>query len=153
MKPGGIGPVRILVAEDNEPDVYLVREALSECGIDFELQVADDGEKAIFLLEQIDLDPKLAPPDLMLLDLNLPRANGVDILRRITASRRCSHVPIVVMTSSDWPEERARALRLGALAYFRKPSSLEEFLQLGNVVRQLLENRSRTDTAKQRDAL
>jgi CheY-like chemotaxis protein len=141
MKASGLGLVRILVAEDNAPDVFLVREALSEAGIEFELLVAKDGEKAIALIEEIDNDPESARPDLLLLDLNLPRASGGDMLRRARQSTWCGKVPIVVMTSSDLPEDRATALQLGATAYFQKPSNLDEFLKLGDLVQNVLQKR------------
>ena len=76
---------------------------------------------------------------LILLDLNLPKVDGFDVLRRLRASEKCKDVPVIVITSSDSPADRSQAASLGA-GYFRKPPSYEEYLKLGAVLRQLLKD-------------
>jgi CheY-like chemotaxis protein len=129
---------QILVVEDAEPDVLLLREALERAGLNFELQVLDDGEKAVDFIETIDRDQNAVRPNLVLLDLNLPRMNGGQVLERLRQSATCGQIPVVILTSSDSPSDKAQAGQLRATEYFRKPSRLNEFMRLGQVVRDLL---------------
>jgi len=133
------GRVNILLIEDAEPDVFLVREALKTAGLNFELSVLDDGEKAIEFIDRLDANHADDCPQLVLLDLNLPKRTGDQILDYMRHSQRCKDIPVVVVTSSDSPRDRAAAARLGATRYFRKPSRLDEFMQLGPIVRELVE--------------
>ena len=127
----GDTPVQVLLVEDAEPDVYLVREALKRAGGDFQLTVLEDGEKAVQFIDRMDRDENAACPSLVLLDLNLPKKSGEQVLEHMRSSRRCGHIPVIVVTSSDSPRDKAQAARLGATQYFRKPSRLDEFMQLG----------------------
>lgn len=129
----------ILLVEDSSADVYIVRESLRKYLKEFDLQVVNDGEKAFKWIEATDSDASLPCPSLMLLDLNLPKRSGQEILRRMKQSPRCGHVPVVILTSSDSPADRAETARLGATAYFRKPPDLEEFMQIGVVVERVLD--------------
>jgi CheY-like chemotaxis protein len=129
----------ILLIEDSSADVYLVRESLTKHLKDFELQVVNDGEKAFKWIEAADSDASLPCPSLILLDLNLPKRSGHEILRRMRQSPRCGQVPVVILTSSDSPSDRAETSKLGATAYFRKPPDLEEFMQIGAVVERVLD--------------
>ena len=134
-------PFHIVLAEDNAPDVFLVRTALEEADFDFQLHVFSDGEQVLRFLAQVDKQD--APcPDLLLLDLNLPKHNGDEILERLRQSTGCSGTPVVVLTSSDSPKDRKRAAELGAARYFRKPSDLDEFMKLGEVVKSVLSERA-----------
>jgi len=133
----------ILLIEDSSADVYIVRESLTKHLKDFELQVVSDGEKAFKWIEAADLDASVPCPTLMLLDLNLPKRSGQEILRRVRQSPRCGHVPVVILTSSDSPVDRAETAKLGATAYFRKPPDLEEFMKIGMVVERVLETKPR----------
>lgn len=126
--------MRILLAEDNAADVYLVREALSAYGVKHDLSVVDDGEKAIEFLALTDADANRPSPQLLLLDLNLPRRSGLEILRFLRASRRFADIPVIVLTSSDSPQDRARVAELGVAHYFCKPSDFDEFMRLGAIV-------------------
>lgn len=129
--------LRILVVEDSEPDVFLVREALEQAGLTVELRVLDDGEKAVDFIESIDRKEE-SRPNLVLLDLNLPKKSGGQVLERIRRSPACGQVPVMILTSSDSPADKAQANQLGATEYFRKPSVLAEFMRLGPRVRELL---------------
>jgi two-component system, chemotaxis family, response regulator Rcp1 len=127
------------VAEDSEPDVLLIREALSLAEIPQDrIQVAHDGEKAIRLFEQLEDDVPPVCPDLVLLDINLPKKKGADILRRIRASTKCPATKVLIVTSSDLQRDREQMEQLGANGYFRKPSDYTAFMELGRVVRKLL---------------
>ncbi len=128
----------ILVVEDNKPDVFLVREALDARGIAYELHHVEDGDKAIDFIRQCDQQESAPCPDLLLLDMNLPKREGDEVLRETKRSRSCCEVPVIIFTSSDSPADRERVAALGATRYFRKPSDLDEFMVLGAIVQELL---------------
>ncbi len=130
---------QILLIEDAEPDVFLVREALRQAGIASELKVLDDGEKAVDFIDQLDENCATPCPDIVLLDLNLPKRSGDQILQHMRQSERCGQVPVIIVTSSDSPKDREQTSRLGATLYFRKPSRLDEFMKLGPLVGEILE--------------
>jgi two-component system, chemotaxis family, response regulator Rcp1 len=132
----------IVLVEDAEPDVLLVREALEQSGLDFELQVFDDGEQGVDFIEKMDRNASLHRPHLFLLDLNLPKKTGGQILERVRQSPTCGQVPVVILTSSDSQKDKAQAAFLNATGYFRKPSKLDEFMKLGPYVRDLLYRQS-----------
>jgi two-component system, chemotaxis family, response regulator Rcp1 len=123
--------------EDNPADALLVEEALNEHDVTVDLIVLDDGEKAIQFVEEFSATN--GPyPKLVILDLNLPKRNGRDVLRCIRENSRWNHVPVVILTSSNAPSDRAEAARLGANQYIRKPTHLEGFLDIGVVLKNLL---------------
>src|SRR5579862_2685847 len=132
------GRYHIVLVEDAEPDVLLVREALEQSGLEFELQVLDDGEQGVDFIDTIDRDLSVLRPHLFLLDLNLPKKTGGQILERVRQSPTCGHIPVVILTSSDSQKDKAQASFLNATGYFRKPSRLDEFMKLGPYVRDLL---------------
>jgi len=128
-------PLQIFLAEDNPGDVQLVRESLREHHIEYKLALASDGVEAKRYIERLGRD---APcPDLLLLDLNLPKADGYELIARFRENPLCTHTPVIVVTSSDARRDRERAATLGVARYFRKPSELTEFLQLGSVIREV----------------
>jgi CheY-like chemotaxis protein len=129
---------QIVLAEDNAADVMLVRLALEGAGLDCELRVLDDGDKAIAFIEEFDSKPDSGPIDLLLLDMHLPKRDGDEILKCLRSSDRSAQTPVVVMTASDAPSDHAQAKKHAAMHYFRKPSNLNEYMQLGIIVRDLL---------------
>ncbi|MGA2883149.1 MAG: response regulator [Bryobacteraceae bacterium] len=134
-------PYRIWIAEDNPADVYLIEEALRRHKFAYLLTTADNGEDMLNRVALLDQSPAETCPDLFLIDLNLPRRSGDEVLARIRQSSRCSHVPVIVITSSDSPQDRSRTRELGASFYFRKPADLERFMAIGEIVRDFLETR------------
>jgi DNA-binding response OmpR family regulator len=133
-----IGKAQLLLIEDNPADVELVEEALAEAALDCGLSVVRDGRQAIDLIEHIEAEPCRQFPDLVLLDLNLPKVSGEEVLTRMRSSHKCRAVKVLVITSSDTPSDRERLMKLGANGYFHKPSSLKQFMELGAKVRALL---------------
>jgi CheY-like chemotaxis protein len=131
-------PYQILLVEDCAADAFLVRLALEQLPLPHRLTVVNDGTLALALLDHIDGNEQEAVPDLLLLDMHLPKLGGADILRHLRATERCARMPVVVMTSSDADEDHATAEKHAALYYFRKPSTLDEFLRLGDIVSDLL---------------
>ena len=128
----------ILLAEDNPADVYLIREALREHQVTCTIRVARDGREVLEIISGEDRLAEGPPLDLIILDLNLPRHDGIEILQKLRETPDLSHVPVVVLTSSDSPRDKEVATRLGASRYLRKPSSLEQFLGLGAIFKDLL---------------
>jgi len=123
--------------EDNPGDVRLVREAFYEAGLLYNLTVLNDGEKAVRLVERLDEEQRTCP-DLVLLDIGLPKKGGFEVLKAMRASRQCGQVPVVMLTSSDAKKDRDMAAALGVTRYIRKPDRLQDFLQLGTVFREIL---------------
>ena len=102
-----------------------------------EVYIAPDGERAVAFIAAAENDPHAPFPHLLLLDLNLPKIDGLEVLRRIRARDRFKNTPVLVVTSSDSPADRSGAAKLGA-SYFRKPVTYDEFLKVGAVLRQFL---------------
>ena len=119
-------PVVILLVEDDPGDVVLVREAFEHNKVRNELRVASDG---VYALEQLR-DPDLSLPDLILLDLNLPRKDGREVLAEIRADPRLTAIPVVVLTTSDADADILRSYELHANAYVTKPVDLRRFLEV-----------------------
>jgi len=137
----------ILLAEDNPADVYLIREALKEHGVAYEMQVASDGAEVLAIIGSDASGAHAHRLGLIILDLNLPRHDGTEILQLLKETAAWSHVPVVVLTSSDSPRDRKMANQFGATLYLRKPTSLEQFLNLGATFKDLLEPAKAKPTA------
>jgi chemotaxis family two-component system response regulator Rcp1 len=131
-------PRYILLAEDNPADVFLVRQALKGSGVPYNLRVLSDGEEAISFIDGLDNNSAIGCPDLLLLDMHLPKRDGDEILQRLRASGRCSRTPVVILTSSDFPRNLEEAPQ-HATSYFRKPSDLHDFMNLGEVVKNIVD--------------
>ena len=124
------------MVEDSATDIFLVEEALAHHRIDARLTCHRDGEGMLRHIESVDRG-ELPCPDIVLLDLNLPRHNGKSLLARLRQSSVCGHVPVVIVTSSRAEEDREAIRLLGASAYFHKSMDLEETMKLGEIVLQL----------------
>ena len=125
---------RILLAEDNPADVYLLREALGLEAKGIEILVVSDGEQALEYVSRQGQYQNAVIPDLVVLDLNLPKSDGSDVLRRIRETTDYAEVPVVVLTSSDSPRDRKIIEALGASSFITKPSDLDAFLSLGRTL-------------------
>jgi CheY-like chemotaxis protein len=130
----------IVLVEDNSADVNLVQVALAEHHIDHSLIILKDGEKAVQYIDDVDSGTG-ACPTLFILDLNLPRKDGREVLRRIRLSPRCGALPIIILSSSGAEKDRKEAKSLGATIYIRKPSDLDQFLSIGEKIKELLKPR------------
>ena len=128
--------LKILLAEDNPGDVFLVRRALDYHRIDYELSLATDGEEALALVRRAE-DGELSI-DLMLVDLNLPRYDGGQIVAAARSSKALGKTPIILLTSSDSPYDRSRLIELGASLYFHKPTDLGLFMEVGKLVKDVM---------------
>jgi CheY-like chemotaxis protein len=94
-------PLTALLVEDNETDVFVIREILDRCEPNVRVRVAKDGQDALSYLREIDKDQSVPCPELVLLDLNLPEVPGIEILKELRSGSRCSHAHVIVVTSSD----------------------------------------------------
>jgi DNA-binding response OmpR family regulator len=103
--------------------------------------VQSDGEKAAQFVSEVNAG-KIRHPSLVVLDLNLPRIDGRDVLQRIREGEAWRNVPVIVFSSSDSTRDREATATLGATMYLRKPSNLDEFLQVGRLLKHQLELRS-----------
>ena len=126
------------MVEDNPSDVFLIREALKLAEVDGHIEIAIDGEMAIQALQDAEHDESAMCPDLIILDINLPRRKGSDVLRHMRISSRCAQAKVLVVTSSDSSRDREEMSSLGTDAYFRKPSNYAGFMKLGPLARNLL---------------
>jgi CheY-like chemotaxis protein len=136
--------LKILLVEDNPGDVLLVRRALDKQPVEHELHAMRDGLEAALFIERAGQPGAPPCPDLFLLDLNLPKRDGYELLVLLRAHPVCGDKPVIIITSSDSEKDRRRAMEGGATRYFKKPSDLDEFMKLGALVREVLEPESQT---------
>jgi two-component system, chemotaxis family, response regulator Rcp1 len=131
---GSSPPARILVIEDNPSDIFLLRNALEVVGEHFELKVLADGEQALQFVQEHRLG--LHPPDpcVIVLDLHLPKYDGMVVLRAIKRAPALEHIGVLVLSGLVSDKEMQELLALGIQSHSRKPSSLAEFQALGEEI-------------------
>lgn len=123
-------PVNILLVEDNPGDADLAREALENSKVNNELHVVNDGEKAMAFLHRTGEYADAPRPDLILLDLNLPKKDGRQVLAEIKAEDDLKRIPVVILTTSQAEEDILRTYNLHANCYITKPIDLKQFLHV-----------------------
>jgi two-component system, chemotaxis family, response regulator Rcp1 len=123
-------PVEILLVEDNPGDVRLTMEALKEGRLLNHVSVAEDGVEALAFLRQKGKYANEARPDLILLDLNLPKKDGREVLAEIKEDRELRHIPVVVLTTSTAEQDVLRTYDLHANCYISKPVDFDQFIQV-----------------------
>jgi CheY-like chemotaxis protein len=122
--------VEILLVEDNPADVRLVQEALKESRLRNALHVTHDGEEAIEFLRRVGAFVDAPQPDLVLLDLNLPKKNGREVLAEIKGDAELKHIPVVVLTTSSSDRDVLESYDLHANCYVRKPVQFQAFIEV-----------------------
>jgi|SRR5579864_7977685 len=127
-------PIEILLVEDSPGDVRLTQEALRDAKVRNHLSVATDGVAAMEFLRRKGQHAKAPRPDLILLDLNLPKKGGREILAEIKADNDLKTIPVVILTTSSSDEDILRSYRLHANCYVTKPVDLDSFLKVVNSV-------------------
>ncbi|WP_276259464.1 response regulator [Haloglomus litoreum] len=131
MTPGERGnPIEILLVEDNPGDVRLTRKAFEDAGLVNNLHVVNDGVSAMEYLRQEGEYADSERPDMVLLDLNLPRKSGEDVLADIKHDEELKRIPVVILTSSDAEEDMIRTYNEHANAYLTKPVDFQGFLDV-----------------------
>lgn len=124
-----VKPIEILLIEDNPGDIRLTQEVLKEGKILNHLNIVEDGEKAIAFLNRMEPYSHAPHPDLILLDLNLPRKDGLEVLKIIKTDKILKPIPVVVFTTSQAEEDIMNAYNLYANCYITKPIDLENFIR------------------------
>jgi chemotaxis family two-component system response regulator Rcp1 len=136
MTPTSGVPIEILLVEDNPGDVRLTKEALKDAKVRNTLHVAMDGVEALAFLRKQGKYAAVPRPDLILLDLNLPKKNGREVLEDIKNDDALRHIPVVILTTSQAERDIAESYRLHANAYVTKPVDLEQFLTVVKSIEQ-----------------
>jgi len=129
-------PFQILLVEDNDADVYLLRKAFEAAALNFELTVIDDGRDAINYVQRGGEWEAL--PDLAILDMNLPKNDGPEVLRALRNVKEFSKLPVIVFSSLWSPSDKLKIESFDVARCLNKPLNLEEFLQMGTMVSDLL---------------
>ena len=132
MNPGVSNPIEILLVEDNPGDVRLIKEVFKDAKIYNTMQVAYDGEAAMEILRRNDGNTSF--PDLILLDLNLPKKDGREVLREIKGDDCLKCIPVVILTTSNAEEDLIETYKMNANCYITKPVDLDQFI---NVVKSI----------------
>ncbi len=129
-------PIEILLVEDSPGDVRLTREALADAKLFNRLHVVSDGLEAMKFLRHEAPYEASPPPDLILLDLNLPRMDGREVLAKIKADEALKHIPVVVLTTSAAERDIVESYQLHANCYITKPVDLDQFQQVVRSIRE-----------------
>jgi DNA-binding response OmpR family regulator len=129
---------RILVIEDNGSDVFLLERALNKQDVRFKLIHLPDGGEALAFIRRQGAWADAAPPNLILLDLNLSKYTGEDILREIRIARHLGGVPVCVWSSSRSGRDEALLKELGVSRFITKPCGLDQFMEIGRILREVL---------------
>ncbi len=129
-------PIEILLVEDNPGDARLTREALAQSKVRNNMRHASDGEEALAFLRRQGRFGNAPAPDLILLDLNLPRRDGREVLEEIKSDPQLKHIPVVILTSSQAEEDILRSYRLHANCFITKPVDLEQLTKVVHGIEQ-----------------
>jgi len=129
-----VRPIEVLLVEDDEGDVLMTREALAEGKVLNRLSVVNDGVEAVEYLRQNGEYHEASRPDLILLDLNLPKKDGRQVLEEVKADESLRRIPVIVLTTSAADEDVLRSYNLHANAYVTKPVDFDRFV---DVIRQI----------------
>ncbi|MFC4639344.1 response regulator [Deinococcus hohokamensis] len=127
--PQPTAPIEILLVEDSEPDIQLTREAFSEAGIANTLHVARDGVEALERLRCAAGQPAMPRPDVILLDINMPRMNGLEMLEELKRDPALMTIPVIMLTTSQAEEDILRSYQAHAASYVVKPVDFERFYE------------------------
>lgn len=122
-------PLHILLVEDNDGDILLIQEAFEEAKVANNLKVVKDGEKALNYLQKKGGFIDAASPDLIILDINLPRMNGHEVLKEIKESDEFKQIPVIMLTTSSSEIDVVKSYKNHANCYITKPVDVEDFFE------------------------
>jgi chemotaxis family two-component system response regulator Rcp1 len=128
------GKIDIMLVEDNPADARLTEEAMRECGLPTELHHVWNGEQALEFLSRTGEYADAPRPDIMLLDLNMPKMDGRAVLAQIKSDPQLMTIPVVVLTTSEAEEDILRSYELHANCYVQKPVDLEKFMSIVGLI-------------------
>ena len=131
---GVVSPIEILLVEDNPADVRLTVEALKEEKVHSTLHIVNDGEEALDFLRKQGTFSNAIRPDLILLDLNLPKIDGREVLKEIKNDEKLKSIPVVVLTASKAEEDIVKSYNLHANCYITKPVDLKQFIKVARSI-------------------
>ncbi|HEY1019604.1 MAG TPA: response regulator [Sediminibacterium sp.] len=123
-------PIHILLVEDNEGDIVLTKDALEEYKIATNTSIARDGKAALELLEELWQKGSAFLPDLVLLDINLPKKNGQEVLKTMKSDNRFKEIPVIMLTTSSSEDDILRAYQNHANCFISKPVEADQFLEV-----------------------
>ena len=126
--------IRILIVDDDPADAEIIQELLEECATVVEIHVVHDGIDALEYLHSCTHVSASGLPDLILLDLNMPRKDGREVLQEIRATEQLLHLPVIILTTSQEEDEIEQAYRLGATCYVSQPAAMADFERLVNAI-------------------
>lgn len=121
---------KILLVDDSEDDVFMTLEAFHDANITNQVQVLNDGQAALDFLKGNAEHKNGSSPILILLDINMPRKNGFEVLHAMKTDRELQHIPVIMLTTSTREEDVVRSYSEGACSYLSKPSSVDEFTEM-----------------------
>lgn len=131
-------PAHILLAEDNPADQRLISESLNFVGLTHTLRVVADGEQAITAARLAGFAGQPPCPDVLILDLGLPRVDGLEVLREFRLNEHCAQTPVIVFSASVSPDQRHAAENYAGVRFIAKPMDLDEFMNFGRTVKTML---------------
>ncbi len=129
-------PIQILLVEDNEGDIFLTTLAFEQSGIQFNLNVVKDGKEALEFLNRNGKFSYSPSPELILLDINLPKKNGHEVLKSVKENEQLKHIPVIMLTTSSSQKDIDLAFSNGAASFVTKSTEVKEFLStVANIVK------------------
>jgi CheY-like chemotaxis protein len=131
-------PIHILLVEDNEGDIMLTQEAFEDAGLAIEMTLIRDGRDAIDFMSKSGKYSNTALPDLVLLDINLPKVSGLEVLTFIKGNDSTKHTPVIMLTTSNYEKDLKNARLSNADGYINKPLLIDEFLEVTSGIDSLI---------------
>jgi two-component system, chemotaxis family, response regulator Rcp1 len=131
-------PIRIAVVEDNPTDIYLLQKVLERVQLHFVIDHLEDGEEALLFLLRQGKHLQAPIPDLIILDLNIPRISGAELVTRIREDPTLQTIPIMVLSTSDTLEDKRQMAELGVVLYLTKSSKLTDYYAIGETIKEFL---------------
>ena len=135
-------PARILVVEDNQADVFLLRHALDEHGENYQIEVLKDGAEAILFVQQQRIFATDPTPCAIVLDLHLPKHDGAAVLKAIRGEPTLAHIHVIALTSIASPTEETEVRKMGLRLYRAKPTELDGWIQLAGEILEICQDRA-----------
>jgi len=126
--------INILLVEDNRGDVVLIKESFKEISLGFKLNVVEDGEEAVSYIEKRGKYSGIDTPDIVILDLKLPKKDGFEVLREIRENNEVSGMPVIILSSSDLERDIEQAYRLKANFYITKGFGVENYIEIARYI-------------------
>ena len=124
-----MNPINILLIEDNEGDILLFKESFEDAGILANIEMITDGKLALEYFQQLSISNEGKKPDLVFLDINLPKKNGHDILKYLKSTDSLKEIPVIMLSTSSWYKDIEKANEAGILMFITKPFDVDQFLR------------------------